>query len=242
MPESGSVRGYQVIMVAFRSASLAEAALIEMLTNMSNNISYYSSMVLRELSASSFDPNVARKLYNQEVQVLKNKSEEIKLRILEYIVNGRTSLIPLREFYVNIALELDLAVQKFESAFFRLILLNEKRPESKKGFMDIVREEYLTLIRMFLDSVENLNSMLKLLISQARSEAKKVAEERFNRIIQLEGEADEVYRRILFNVVSEFESDPAALILAKESAELLEDAVDRIYNAGHYARLLFMES
>jgi len=228
--------------VAYGSASLAEAAIIEMLLNMSNNLSYYSSIVQKELLSTGFEHNTARKLYNQEVQYMKNKSEEIKLRLLEYIVNGRAALIPLREFYVSIALELDLAAQKFESAFFRLILLNEKRPEGKKGFMDIVREEYISLIRSFLEIVENLSSMLKLLISQAREETKKIVEERFTRILRLEGEADEVYRRILFNVISEFENDPATLILAKESAELLEDAIDRVYNAGHYARLLFMES
>lgn len=221
------------MVLVYASGSISRATILELLSNMAREVELTASVAERVLKSKGFTAAVLDKLSRQDVKMLKDKAENFRRRLLEYMANGRVEVVGFKEFYVAVALAIESAALKLDAAVYRLFLLASQNGPVEGDLAEV----YLTLLARVRDAAGFLTDMVRL-IGSLHSEMRKRFSELETRLSQVESDADADYRRALAVVIDAYKDSASGLILTKEAADHLEDAVDALYNAGNYVAVI----
>ena len=206
------------------AGSITRARLVEELMNMTREVGYGASRAARAL-AEGLEKAVD---YARESR---DQVDRMYYRYLDFLANGRAELVSNSGLYLTVARFIQRAGQKLDAAMARLTMLPGVRLEERDA--ELVR----TLTLRLRDAAEVLESQLGFIASH-KPEAPSLARRKFEEMASLEGRVDEEYRRAMAEVLSRHSRDPARMIILKEALDYLEDAVDDLYEAANYVRVL----
>lgn len=218
----------------YASGSISKVTIAELLSGMAREIEYTASVLERTLKEKGFRAEVLDKLSRQDVKALKDKAERYKEKFLEYMANGRSELMGMRELYTAIILSMENSALKVDASLFRLLLL----VGSNETLSNSLSERYLTLLAKVRDAAGHLTDLIRAGLSGYTSDLRRRVEVLSKKLKDVEEDADVEYRKALAIIVDELGSNAKSFVLFKEAVELLEDAVDLLYNAGGYTTII----
>ncbi|MGC8982446.1 MAG: DUF47 family protein [Desulfurococcaceae archaeon] len=209
-------------------SSLVELTTVEEIVNMSRilrdeiealeeMLDAYNKGELREIS----------RLY-ERVRSLKNRGEELKVRVLEYLVKSY-EVVMYSSNYVNIVKLLEGALQQLDGAAYRILLAKENKVDIDSETLELFRK----VLKFEKDQATHLeNSVSKLTV------APKTSLEDLTMISKIEEEIDMVFRRGLLEIYNKHSNHIAALLVLKDVLEHIENASDFMKLAGEEVRYL----
>ncbi len=217
----------------YAGSSISVAAIVEHLMNMTRDLEDLAHLVW---TLTQGEPRIEaiEKAYRQEVVPRKEKSEEMKAKLFEFMASGRIEIVEYSSFYLMVAMSLEKAAQSLDAAAYRMILL--AGAASRNG-------EAMSLVASQLEHVKSalghLLSALRVVQSMSASNEKyRMLEQKIGNLKAAEEDADKVYRKLLAYAITEYKDNCSALIILKDLAESVEDSMDYIAEAGDYVRAL----
>ncbi|MGC9113222.1 hypothetical protein [Acidilobus sp.] len=216
--------------------SITSNIIIERLITMAQGVEDTSSHMLEVLSSPSFSPELIEKTYRQDLLRFREVVTKGKEGLLDYIANGRLSLIAYKEFYIEAALQVECIMNRLEAGTYRLLLslsLERNLPES-------LVESVRGLLRELQGSSIALVDMLRANEGPVKDPAarRKLLDDKFDLVSEAEKRADAIYREALAMVAEKYSNEAAKLLMLKEVIDSFEGAVDCAYNASTYVRLV----
>ena len=219
----------------YAGSSISVAAVIEHLLNMTRDVedlTHTSWTLVRD------NPSIEaiEKVYRQEISTRKDKIEDMKSRLFEYMASGRIEVIENSGFYLTIALNLERAAQSIDASVYRLLLFINTIGSPREETLNLVSELFFKL----KEALGYLASSLRVLqgISGANREVYKILDQRVRKIKEAEEEADGIYRKIIAHALVTYKGDCGALTALKDLVDHQENAVDYVAEAGDYVRIL----
>lgn len=215
-------------MVEAGKGSLVELTTLEQITNMCRIIQDEISAIKDMLAEyNSIREEELSKLY-ERVRSTKNRGEELKVLLLEYLVRS-AEIAMYSSNYVNIIKSLDKAIQQLDGAAYRILLARENKV--------ILRDETTSVFQKILDlekrQIQHLeNSVSRLSISP------KTSLEELNMVFKIEEEIDMMFRKELVDIYNKYSGYITALLVLKDVLEHIEDSSDFIKTAGEEVRYL----
>ena len=199
-----------------RKASIAELNLIEMLKNVARQAEdTYTEVNGIVVSFLNKQLDVVKTHYVR-ARHMKNQTEELKDKAMEYLVRVSTSLL-YKDVYRYVLIDLDKMSQNLDAIAYRLYLLADR------GYT--VDEGVATDIRGFMDKIREQLSVLTTAIEMLGINPKKSLEEA-ERIIRMEEDADQSYRELELKIFEEYNEKIPLLLVLKEVVDLLEETSD----------------
>ncbi len=199
-----------------RKASIAELNLIEMLKNVARQAEdTYTEVNGIVVSFLNKQLDVVKTHY-VKARHMKNQTEELKDKAMEYLVRVSTSLL-YKDVYRYVLIDLDKMSQNLDAIAYRLYLLADR------GYT--VDEGVATDIRGFMDKIREQLSVLTTAIEMLGINPKKSIEEA-ERIIRMEEDADQSYRELELKIFEEYNEKIPLLLVLKEVVDLLEETSD----------------
>ncbi len=199
-----------------RKASIAELNLIEMLKNVARLAEdTYTEVNDIVVSFLNKQLDIARTRY-VKARHMKNQTEELKDKAMEYLVRVSTSLL-YKDAYRYVLIDLDKMSQNLDAIAYRLYLLADR------GYT--VDEGVAVDIRSFMDKIREQLSVLTTAIEMLGINPKKSLEEA-ERIIRMEEDADQSYRELELKIFEEYTEKLPLLLVLKEIVDLLEETSD----------------
>ncbi len=199
-----------------RKASIAELNLIEMLKNVAR-LTEDTYTEVNDIVVSFLDKqlDIAKTRY-VKARHMKNQTEELKDKAMEYLVRVSTSLL-YKDAYRYVLTDLDRMSQNLDAIAYRLYLLADR------GYT--VDEGVASDIRSFMDKIREQLSVLTTAIEMLGINPKKTLEEA-ERIIRMEEDADQSYRELELKIFEEYTEKLPLLLVLKEIVDLLEETSD----------------
>ena len=199
-----------------RKASIAELNLIEMLKNVARQAEdTYTEVNGIVVSFLNKQLDVVKTHY-VKARHMKNQTEELKDKAMEYLVRVSTSLL-YKDVYRYVLIDLDKMSQNLDAIAYRLYLLADR------GYT--VYEGVAIDIRGFMDKIREQLSVLTTAIEMLGINPKKSLEEA-ERIIRMEEDADQNYRELELKIFEEYNEKIPLLLVLKEVVDLLEETSD----------------
>ncbi len=199
-----------------RKASIAELNLIEMLKNVARQAEDTYTEV-NDIVVSFLNKQLdVVKTHYVKARHMKNQTEELKDKAMEYLVRVSTSLL-YKDVYRYVLIDLDKMSQNLDAIAYRLYLLADR------GYT--VDEGVATDIRGFMDKIREQLSVLTTAIEMLGINPKKSIEEA-ERIIRMEEDADQSYRELELKIFEEYNEKIPLLLVLKEVVDLLEETSD----------------
>lgn len=169
------------------------------------------------------------KLY-ERIRSIKNKGEELKVLILEYLVRS-SEVVMYSANYVNLVKALDRAIQQLDGAAYRILLAKENNvllsQDTIEAFVEI-----LELEKQQIQRLENSASRLNV--------SPKAAVEDLEGVFKVEEDIDLMFRKELVNIYNKYSGYLTALLILKDVLEHIEEASDLIKIAGEEVRYLVL--
>ncbi len=199
-----------------RKASIAELNLIEMLKNVARLAEdTYTEVNDIVVSFLNKQLDIAKTRY-VKARHMKNQTEELKDKAMEYLVRVSTSLL-YKDAYRYVLIDLDKMSQNLDAIAYRLYLLADR------GYT--VDEGVAADIRSFMDKIREQLSVLTTAIEMLGINPKKSLEDA-ERIIRMEEDADQSYRELELKIFEEYTEKIPLLLVLKEIVDLLEETSD----------------
>ncbi len=199
-----------------RKASIAELNLIEMLKNVARlTEDTYTEVNDIVVSFLNKQLDMAKTRY-VKARHMKNQTEELKDKAMEYLVRVSTSLL-YKDAYRYVLVDLDKMSQNLDAIAYRLYLLADR------GYT--VDEGVAVDIKSFMNKIRNQLSVLTTAIEMLGINPKKSLEEA-ERIIRMEEDADQSYRELELKIFEEYAEKLPLLLVLKEIVDLLEETSD----------------
>lgn len=199
-----------------RKASIAELNLIEMLKNVAR-LAEDTYTEVNDIVVSFLDKQLDMvKTRYVKARHMKNQTEELKDKAMEYLVRVSTSLL-YKDAYRYVLIDLDKMAQNLDAIAYRLYLLADR------GYT--VDEGVAVDIRSFMDKIREQLSVLTTVIEMLGINPKKSLEEA-ERIIRMEEDADQSYRELELKIFEEYTENLPLLLVLKEIVDLLEETSD----------------
>lgn len=199
-----------------RKASIAELNLIEMLKNVAR-VAEDTYTEVNDIVVSFLNKqlDIVSTRY-VKARHMKNQTEELKDKAMEYLVRVSTSLL-YKDAYRYVLTDLDRMSQNLDAIAYRLYLLADR------GYT--VDEGVAIDIRSFMDKIREQLSVLIAVIEMLGINPKKSIEEA-ERIIRMEEDADQSYRELELKIFEEYTEKIPLLLVLKEIVDLLEETSD----------------
>ena len=211
---------------AMASVSISKSLLYEKLLNIARSLEYAA-----ETASGAFNGGRDVEESYRRVREISEEAVAQYFKFLDFLADGRMGLIDNVSLYLRAAMSIARAAQKVEASLYRLLILGGGGvPGSLAG-----------LARKAAEAASELSAML-LVMSGASEEKARVAREKFARIVKLEGEADEEYRRGLRSLLSMEGEGAARLVILKDAMEYLEECVDEIFEAANHLNVTLQAS
>ena len=221
------------------SGSLAKAAILEQLVNVSREVDSLVSKFYRILAeASSLPPvEVIDKFFRQDVTLAKTSVDRSINRIYEYMASGRINLLDSRDLLFSILEKYESLVGRMEAASYRMLILR------RAGYsLPEVDPLIAGQVRLLGESSQELVRLVRIVSGSPRGlEALRLVESPVSAINRAERDADEVYREIIDRLVGAA-PDFRAYALYRDVADGLEDAIDFVADLARLYRLLAISS
>lgn len=216
--------------------SITSNTIIERLITMAQGVEDTSSHMLQVLSSAPISPELIEKTYRQDLLQFRDVVTKGKEGLLDYIANGRLSLIAYKEFYIEAALQMECIMSRLEAGTYRLLLSLSLERNLPEGLVESVRG----LLRELQGSSIALVDMLRASEGPVKDPAarRKLLDDKFDLVSESEKRADAIYREALAMVAEKYSNEAAKLLMLKEVIDSFEDAVDCAYNASTYVRLV----
>jgi hypothetical protein len=222
--------------VLLMGESLTSNTIIERLITMAQGVEDTSTHLLHVVSASSLMPEVVEKAYRQDLLQFRDVVTKGKEGLLDYIANGRLSVVTYKEFYIEAALQMECIMSRLEAGTYRLLLSLSLEKALPSNILESVRG----LLRELQSSSIALVDMLRASEGPIKDPAarRKIIDDKFNLVSDSERRADAIYREALAAVTEAYSREAGKLLMLKEVIESFEDAVDCAYNTSTYVRLV----
>jgi len=218
------------------ASSITVATLVERLMAMSQGVEDATAYLLQGIDWGSPSPEVVEKIYRQDLITFKDTVSKGKEGLLDFLVNGRLSLVPYKEFFIEASLQLECVMSRLEAGTYRLLLLLSIEKAPPREILDDVR----SLLKELYDSSMILVDIQRASEAPPRDPAarRKLIDDKFARAAESEARADSIYRQALAKIVARYSGEPAKMLMFKEVIDAFEDAVDCAYSASTYSRLV----
>ncbi len=218
------------------ASSITMATLIERLMAMSQGVEDATTFLLQGIDWRSPSPEAVEKIYRQDLISFKDVVSKGKEGILDFMVNGRLTLVPYKEFFIEASLQLECIMSRLEAGTYRLLLLLSLERSPPAELLESVR----SLLRELYNSSIAVVDILRASEAPPRDVVgrRKLIDDKFQKAADSEARADSVYREALAKIVAAYSSNPAKMMIFKEVIDSFEDAVDCAYNASTYVRLV----
>ncbi len=210
--------------------ALAEMHIVELLHSLARN----TCDTIREVDVLLNDLSEGKveiiKAKHPRVRNFKNMSEEMKSRILEYIVRVSPSLIN-KDIYIKIAYDLEKVAQLMNGITHRLLILASRNllPTQRIGrnmsdFMKTLIEEFEILRKAILMITVNPRKT----IDDCKS------------VFKIEDELDDRYRALEVELYETQQDNLLLVMLLKEIIEMMEDSADLTKDAAEHLMYIAM--
>jgi len=210
--------------------ALAEMHIVELLHNLART----TSDTIREVDTLLNDFSDGKieiiKVKHPRVRNYKNMSEEMKSRILEYIVRVSPSLIN-KDIYIKIAYDLERVAQLMNGITHRLLILASRNLLPSQHIGKDMSDFMKTLIEEF----EVLRKALLMLTVNPR----KTIDDCKN-VFKIEDELDDKYRSLEVKLYETQRDNLLLVMLLKEIIELMEDSADLTKDAAEHLMYIAM--
>lgn len=218
----------------YAGSSISVAAIVEHLLNMARDLEDLAHLAWR-LAEDAPGVEVLEKTYRQDVVTRKDKIEDMKSRLFEYMASGRIEVVEYSSFYLTIALSLERAAQSLDAAVYRMLLFTNIAGSGGEPLKQV--SGMFSSIR---DALSHLSAALRMVqnMSGANRDQYKMLDQRVARVKGAEEEADKLYRRVIAYALEKYRGDCSLLVALKDLADSAESAMDYIAEAGDYVRAL----
>lgn len=218
------------------ASSITVSTLIERIMAMSQGVEDATAFLLQGIDWKTPSPEAVEKIFRQDLITFKDVVSKGKEGVLDFMVNGRLSLVPYKEFFIDASLQLECIMSRLEAGTYRLLLLLSLERSPPPDLMEAVR----SLLRELYNSSIAIVDIIRASETPPRDVAgrRKLIDDKFQRAAEAESRADSVYREALAKIVAAYSSNPAKMMMFKEVIDAFEDAVDCAYNASTYVRLV----
>ncbi|MGC9071924.1 MAG: hypothetical protein ACP5HK_04435 [Acidilobus sp.] len=218
------------------AASITVSTLLERLMAMSQGVEDATTFLLHGIDWKSPNAESVEKIYRQDLMAFKDVVSKGREGILDFMVNGRLTVIPYKEFFIEASLQLECIMSRLEAGTYRLLLLLSLERSPLAELLENVR----SLLRELQSSSMAVVDILRASEAPPRDPAmrRKLIDDKFVIAADSEARADSIYRQALARIIAAYASDPAKMMIFKEVIDAFEDAVDCAYNASTYVRLV----
>ncbi len=221
------------------SGSLAKAAILEQLVNVTREVDILVSRFYRILSESASLPpaEVIDKFFRQDVALAKNNIDRAINRIYEYMASGRLNLLDSRELLFSILEKYETLMRRIEAATYRMLILRRAGYE-----IEDVDPLLVALVKLLGSASQELVGLVRRVAGAPKGlEALRLVEGPVSAINQAERDADEAYRELIDRLVNTA-PDFRSYALYRDVADGLEDAIDTVTDLSRLYRLLVISS
>lgn len=211
-----------------RKQTLAEMNLIEQIVNLARQVEdtlREAHMIIGSYIRGQFE--VVKAKY-ERVELLKNTSEELKAKAIEYLVRVTPGLVN-KDIYKAIILALDRVAQSMDAAVYRAKILAIRHKEVKESLGESLTELLQHLTKEYSEVV----SGIRMLAVNPQNVLKHV-----NEALKVEETIDGMYRDLEIKVYDELSDDIPALMITKELVDILETCADLIREVAENLRYL----
>ncbi|MFZ8791640.1 MAG: DUF47 domain-containing protein [Thermosphaera aggregans] len=208
------------------NSSLAELTAVEYLINFSRIVDE-AARLIDSLVNAYVDGNDVNKLYERFREV-KTKAEETNTIVMEYLVKS-SEVMRYSRSYIEVVYDFEKIIQHLDGVAYRIVLLKENNVQLDK--------ELVSTIRVMTSIVRKQRDSLELALSKLTTAPRKIISD-LNEVVKLEEEADDLFRRITFQVYSKLANNLTGLMVLKDIIEYLEDVCDDFRNIGEEIRYL----
>lgn len=211
-----------------RKQTLAEMNLIEQIVNLARQVEdalREAHMIIGSYIKGQFE--VVKAKY-ERVELLKNTSEELKAKAIEYLVRVTPGLVN-KDIYKAIILALDRVAQSMDAAVYRAKILAIRHKEVKES----LGESLMELLQHLTKEYSEVVSGIRMLAVNPQNVLKHV-----NEALKVEETIDGMYRDLEIKVYDELSDDIPALMITKELVDILETCADLIREVAENLRYL----
>ena len=211
-----------------RKQTLAEMNLVEQIVNLARHVEdtvREANVIINSYIKGQFE--VVKAKY-ERVNTLKNSSEEVKSKVIEYIVRVTPGLMN-KDIYRTIVLALERIAQSADAAAYRARMLALRA----KIMNEEVGNRILELLNLFMNQYANVVSSLRMLAVNPPGALKHVDE-----ILKLEESIDGIYKEIGIQLYDSMQDDIPALMITKELVDILENCSDLAREVAENVRYL----
>ncbi len=210
------------------------ATIIERLLDMARQLE--DMTVASKQLVDGFDPNAIQKVYKQNIVMGKERLEEMKTTLYDFLARGRIEIVDMSDYYMRLAMLLVRAGQKIDAVVYRMLMLSSYRNDIKRNIATDL-ERMLGTLEEALYNLEASIRRLERVVGNDHNSL-RMLEASLEKVRKAEEAADAEYRRLLATIVSEYSDKPGMLVLFKDLADNVEDAVDIVYDASDIVRIL----
>ncbi len=218
----------------YQGGSISLATIIERLLDMARQLE--DMTVASKQLISDFDPNAIQKVYKQNIVVGKERLEEMKTTLYDFLARGRIEIIDMSDYYMRLAMLLVRVGQKIDAVVYRMLMISSYKDEVKEDTISELGRMLATLEEALYNIEESIRRLERVVGNDHNSF--RMLESSLEKVRKAEEAADAEYRRMLATIVSEYSSKPGMLVLFKDLADNVEDAVDIVYDASDLVRIL----
>ena len=214
------------------TGNLVKAAVGEQLVNMARELDVLVSRLhsLVGESGGAPSPEAIDKFFRQDLALTKDSVDRIVSRVLEYIASGRMNLLDSKDLIFQLLNLYEELSRKIEAAVYRLKLIagrGVRLPEVSKYVVEQAR--------LLSQATTNLVYISRQI--GGSSEAFRRLESSVSRVVEIEREADRIYREAL-DVLLDAAPDYKAYVMYRDVLDNLEDAVDVVERLAKSMRIL----
>lgn len=166
----------------------------------------------------------------EKIREIKNRSEELKNQIMEYLVKN-SEILMYSGRYIEIVRTLDRIAQHIDGLAYRYVLLVENGFQIDSTILKTLAE----MNEQSLYQLRNLVDALNILSANARK-----AIEYLENVVRAEDIVDSMFRKAVFEIYQKLSGQVPALMMTKDIVEYQEEVCDLLKEIGEEIRYLVL--
>lgn len=215
-----------------RRRSLAEESLGEQMRGVARTVSKTVSIISDAIDAFLMNDNNKLKDLTSQSRRLKELAESMKEDALTYLAR-LGNLLLTNALYRSAFLKLTRIAQQSEGLVYRLYVMSSNSIQVTKDIRELLAE--------FANHIVKEYEKLETSIEHLTSNPKKSYEEA-HKILSIEESADDIYRKLTFQIYKKASSNMIGVLLLRDVAEMLEDIADLIRDTSEDVKFLALHS
>ncbi len=211
-----------------RRRSLAEESLSEQMRGIARTVSKTVSIISDAVDAFLVNDTNKLKDLTSQSRRLKELTESMKEDALTYLAR-LGSLLLTNALYRSAFLKLTSIAQQSEGLVYRLYVMSSNSIQVTKDIRELLTE----FANLIVKEYEKLETSIEHLTSNP-----KKSYEEAHKILSIEESADDIYRKLTFQIYKEAGSNMIGVLLLRDVAEMLEEIADLIRDTSEDVKFL----